>query len=109
MQEIDFGKFKKNERFDSLQFVSWVAMNAIKSYFENKIPEDEKNKLSWYIKNKKLFINTSNPFVKIELFKYKKVLLEQINQKFKKTGYNTRLNDIFIKAKSFIENDDEFL
>jgi len=50
-----------------------------------------------YVKFNKIFIRTQDQWLKIEIFKQKKAILELVNQKLENVGYKTKMMEIYIK------------
>lgn len=76
-----------------------IAMNELKSYLniEKIDAEIEDEIITWYVKRDKLFIKTLNQSLKIQIFKEKFNIIQQINQKLSEIWYKTMINDIIIK------------
>jgi hypothetical protein len=76
-----------------------IAMNELKSYLNIKKidAEIEDEIITWYIRNNKLFIKTLNQSLKIQIFKEKANIIQQINQKLSEIWYKTTINDIILK------------
>lgn len=76
-----------------------IALNEIMSYFNIKKidPQIENQIITWYVKNKKLFLKTIDQNLKIQIFKEKLNIIKIINQKLAEIGYNTRIDDIVLK------------
>lgn len=76
-----------------------IAMNELKSYLKiEKIDaEIEDEIITWYVRHDKLFIKTSNQSLKIQIFKEKSNIIQQINQKLSEIWYKTTINDVILK------------
>ena len=76
-----------------------IALNEIMSYFNIKKidPQIENQIITWYVKNKKLFLKTIDQNLKIQIFKEKLNIIKIINKKLAEIGYNTRIDDIVLK------------
>lgn len=78
----------------------WIlSINEIKSYLklENIDPEIKDETLTWYVKNDKLFIKTTDQSLKIKIFKEKNIIISQINKKLLNIWYRTQIQDIILK------------
>lgn len=76
-----------------------IAMNEIKSYLniEKIDAEIEDEIITWYVRHDKLFIKTLNQSLKIQIFKEKSNIIQQINQKLSEIWYKITINDIILK------------
>ena len=76
-----------------------IALNEIKSYLkiEKVDTETQDEILTWYIRHNRLFIKTAEQSLKIQIFKEKLNIVEQINQKLSEIGYKTIIEDIILK------------
>ena len=76
-----------------------IAMNELKSYLniEKIDAEIEDEIITWYVRHDKLFIKTLNQSLKIQIFKEKSNIIQQINQKLSEIWYKTMINDVIIK------------
>lgn len=76
-----------------------IAMNEVKSYLniEKIDAEIEDEIITWYVRHDKLFIKTLDQSLKIQIFKEKSNIIQQINQKLSEIGYKTKIEDIIIK------------
>jgi len=76
-----------------------IAMNEIKSYLniEKIDAEIEDEIITWYVRHDKLFIKTLNQSLKIQIFKEKSNIIQQINQKLSEIWYKMTINDIILK------------
>lgn len=76
-----------------------IAVNELKEYLNIKKidPETEKEIITWYVKQDKLFIKTLNQILKIEIFKRKSDILNEINKKLHEVGYKPEISDIILK------------
>ena len=76
-----------------------IALNEIMSYFNIKKidPQIENEIITWYVKNKKLFLKTIDQNLKIQIFKEKLNIIKKINQKLSEIGYNIWIEDILLK------------
>jgi hypothetical protein len=53
--------------------------------------------LEGYVKFNKLFLKTSDPQIKIDIFQQKTKILAQVNAAIAKVGYTTKIVDIMVK------------
>ena len=76
-----------------------IAMNELKSYLNiEKIDAEIGDEIiTWYVRHDKLFIKTLNQSLKIQIFKDKSNIIQQINQKLSKIWYKIMINDIILK------------
>lgn len=76
-----------------------IAMNEIKFIYniESIDPEVQEEVITWYVRNQKLFIKTTDQALKIQIFKEKKTVLEKVNNKLLSVWYNIKLQDIIFK------------
>ena len=76
-----------------------IALNEIISYFKIKKtdPETEDQILTWYVRNNKLFLKTTDQNLKIQIFKEKTNITKTINQKLTEIGYKIEIEDIILK------------
>lgn len=76
-----------------------VAMNEVKSYLKiDKVDTEIQNEiLTWYVRNNRLFIKTTEQSLKIQIFKEKLNIIKKINQKLSEIGYKTEIEDIILK------------
>lgn len=76
-----------------------IALNEVKTYFNIKKidPEIEKETITWYIKQDKLFIKTMDQTLKIQVFKDKSNIIRKINEKLGELGYKVEIRDIILK------------
>lgn len=76
-----------------------IALNEIISYFQIKKgdPEIENQILTWYVRNNKLFLKTTDQKLKIQIFKEKLNITKIINQKLADIGYKTEIEDVILK------------
>ena len=76
-----------------------IAMNELKSYLNiEKIDAEIKEEIiTWYVRHDKLFIKTLNQSLKIQIFKEKFNIIQQINQKLSEIWYKIMINDIILK------------
>ena len=76
-----------------------IAMNELKSYLniEKIDAEIEDEIITWYVRRDKLFIKTLNQSLKIQIFKEKYNIIQQINQKLSEIWYKTMINDVILK------------
>ena len=59
-----------------------ISLNEIKSYLKiEKVDQEIKDEvLTWYVKNNKLFLKTTDQNLKIKIFKEKLNIINKINQ-----------------------------
>jgi hypothetical protein len=73
----------------------------VKTFFQIEEKADttvrEKEPLEWYVKNRKLFIKTTDLEIKIQLFRKKGEILSLINNKLTSLGYKQTIEDIYTK------------
>lgn len=76
-----------------------IAMNELKSYLNiEKIDAEIKEEIiTWYVRHDKLFIKTLTQSLKIQIFKDKSNIIQQINQKLSEIWYKTTINDVILK------------
>lgn len=76
-----------------------IAMNELKSYLniEKIDTEIEDEIITWYVRRDKLFIKTLNQSLKIQIFKEKSNIIQQIDQKLSEIWYKTMINDVILK------------
>lgn len=76
-----------------------IALNEIISYFKIKKidPETADQILTWYVKNNKLFLKTTNQSLKIQIFKEKTNIMKTINQKLEEIWYTIKIEDVILK------------
>lgn len=76
-----------------------VTMNEVKSYLKiDKVDTEIQNEiLTWYVKNNRLFIKTTEQSLKIQIFKEKLNIIKKINQKLSEIGYKTEIENIILK------------
>ena len=78
----------------------WIlSIKEIKSHLNigNIDPEIKDEILTWYVKNDKLFIKTTNQSLKIKIFKEKNIIIPKINKKLLNIWYRTQIQDILLK------------
>ena len=80
-----------------------IAFQEVKAYFSGKIKvvtdaygEDMLN-VQGYVRFNKLFLKTTDPQLKIEIFQQKNQIIKKINLALEKIGYATRIVDIITK------------
>jgi hypothetical protein len=80
-----------------------VAFNEVKSFFRGKLKvvsdqfgEDKLN-LEGSVRFNKLFLKTSDPQIKIDIFQQKQKILTRVNDAIAKVGYTTKIVDIITK------------
>ena len=76
-----------------------IALNEIKSYLNiEKVDQEIKDEiLTWYVRNDKLFLKTTNQSLKIRIFKEKVDIIKKINQKLSEIGYKSEIENIILK------------
>ncbi len=74
MKPLDFKGLQLNARFKNKAFVGSIILRFFKEYFDT-------SSLQGVLKNTIFFVYTNNQFIKIEIFKQKKILLEKIREK----------------------------
>ena len=80
-----------------------IAFNEVKAYFDGRLKvvsdtfgEDRLN-LEWHVRFNKLFLKTSDPQIKIDVFQQKQRILTRVNAAIAKVGYTTKIVDIMVK------------
>ena len=80
-----------------------IAFQEVKAYFSGKIKvvtdaygEDMLN-VQGYVRFNKLFLKTTDPQLKIEIFQQKNQIIKKINLALEKIGYATKIVDIITK------------
>ncbi len=80
-----------------------VAFHEVKAYFSGRLKvvcdtfgEDKLN-LEWHVRFNKLFLKTSDPQIKIDIFQQKPKILVRVNSAIAKLGYTTKIVDIIVK------------
>jgi len=71
--------------------VGALALNAVRSYLG--IPT-----LEWYVSFNVFFLKTDDQFLKIEIFRQKNQILNEVNLALEKVGYTTKIDEIRIKT-----------
>lgn len=88
-----------SQQYRGKNIIGSIAINELKKYFNIKEidPEIEKQIITWYVKQEKLFIKTTNQNLKIQIFKDKFDIINKINEKLDEVGYKSKINDIILK------------
>ena len=88
-----------SQQYRGKNIVWSIALNEIKTYFNIKKidPEIEKEIITWYVRQDKLFIKTMNQTLKIQVFKDKSNIIRKINEKLGELGYKVEIRDIILK------------
>ena len=73
--------------------IASIALNAVSVFFS------EKNIFEWYLKFNKLFIKTTDPNYKMQIFLNKKEILTKIHDLILKLGYKFEVKDLNIVSK----------
>ncbi len=102
METLNFKGLQLNARFKNKAFVGSIILRLFKEYFED-------TSLQGMLKNSVFFVYTNNQFIKIEIFKQKKILLEKIAEKLAILWYTQKITDIYIKPAKYEEREDEYL
>ena len=83
--------------------VGAIAFQEVKAYFAGRLKvvcdaygEDKLN-MEGYVRFNKLFLKTTDPQLKIEIFQQKNQIIKKINLALEKIGYATRIVDIITK------------
>jgi hypothetical protein len=58
---------------------------------------DDQSGLEWYVRFKVLFLKTDDQNLKIQIFKQKNQILQEVNLALEKVGYATRIEEIRMK------------
>ncbi|MEI7562346.1 MAG: hypothetical protein WCJ39_01100 [bacterium] len=83
--------------------VGAIAFQEVKSYFEGRLKvvcdayDEDKLNMEGYVRFNKLFLKTTDPQLKIEIFQQKNQIIKKINLALEKIGYATRIVDIITK------------
>lgn len=95
----DLVRKRFSQQYRGKNIIWSIALNEVKTYFNIKKidPEIEKEIITWYVKQDKLFIKTMDQNLKIEIFKDKSNITKNINKKLWQMGYKTEINDIILK------------
>lgn len=101
MKNLDFKHLQLNKHFKHHTFVGTLALRYVKEHFNT-------TDISGALKHKKLFIATSDQSLKIEIFKQKKALIQWINEKLQRLGYEVTIDDVYITL-SISTQDEEYL
>lgn len=88
-----------SQQYRGKNIIGSIAINELKKYFNIKEidPEIEKQIITWYVKQEKLFIKTTDQNLKIQIFKDKFDIINKINEKLDEVGYKSKINDIILK------------
>ena len=88
----------------SLQYrgknIIWsICVNEVKNYFriEKIDPQTQKELLTWYVRQQKLFLKTTNQKLKIDIFKEKTIIINKVNNRLSEIGYDKKIDDIILK------------
>lgn len=85
-----------------------IVINEVRRYFgvEWRVYSDE-DEYSWlvtrnssldgYVRFNKLFLKTSDPQIKIDVFQQKEKILARVNAAIAKVGYTTKIVDVMVK------------
>ena len=80
-----------------------IAFNEVKGFFGSKVKvvsdkfgEDKLN-LEGSVRFNKLFLKTTDPQIKIDVFQQKQKILAKVNAAIAKVGYTTKIVDILVK------------
>lgn len=76
-----------------------IALSQLKTYLHLKSTDSNHQDeiLIWYVRYNKLFIKTPKQEIKIQIFKEKTLILDEINLKLISLWYKTTLQDIILK------------
>jgi hypothetical protein len=83
--------------------VGAIAFNEVKEYFSWKLKveswkfDEDKLNLEWYVRFNKLFLKTTDPQIKIDVFQQKQTIMIRVNAAIAKVGYTTKIVDIMVK------------
>jgi len=81
--------------------IGTIAMNCVKEFFHIEKKADnivrEEEPIEGYVRNRKLFLKTSDQALKIAIFREKKILIAKINDQLEGMGYKERINEIYLK------------
>lgn len=72
------------------QVIWLVAINEVKRFLADE-------NITWYVKFDKIFLKTQDQNIKIQAFKQKKALLENINNALSNVWYTTNIDWIYFK------------
>ncbi|MDR2415103.1 MAG: hypothetical protein LBD75_00335 [Candidatus Peribacteria bacterium] len=90
-----------SQRYRGKKMIGTLALQCVKDFFHIAKKADtvvrEQEIIEGYVKNDKLFLKTTDLYLKIQIFKQKKELLILINQRLQTLGYRQQLSDIFLK------------
>lgn len=90
-----------SQHYRGNKMIGTLAMKVVKEFFGIQKPAEhiirDKEELSGYVKNEKLFLLTNNPAIKIEIFKQKKKLIALVNDQLSAMEYSAQIKDIITK------------
>ena len=87
--------FSRPHRVKSVQEVKSLDDKEERDEFLEYI--DDQSGIDGYVRYKVLFVKTSDPHLKIQIFKQKSQILEAVNLALKKVGYSTIIEELRIK------------
>ena len=95
----DLIKKRLSLQYRGKNIIGSIATNEAKSYLDikNIDSEIEKEILTWYVRQWKLFLKTTDQRIKIQIFKEKKEIINRINKKLSEVGYNLSIQDSILK------------
>lgn len=76
-----------------------LALAVVREFFWLSRYEDEETEIpqiSGYIKYTTLFLKPLDPTLRIEIFKHKQKLIEHINERYRKLGYQRKVTKIHL-------------
>jgi hypothetical protein len=79
-----------SKKFLWKQVIWLVAINEVKRFFADE-------NITWYVKFDKIFLRTQDQNIKIQAFRQKKALLENINNALSNVWYTTNIDWIYFK------------
>jgi hypothetical protein len=90
-----------SQHYRGKKMIGTLALQCVKDFFQIAKKADnvvrEQEVIEGYVRNDKLFLKTTDSYLKIQIFKQKKELLTLINQHLQTLGYHQQLSDIFLK------------
>jgi len=69
------------------RMIGSVGIKVVQDFFEDK-------NLEWYIQFSTLYIKTQNQEIKIKAFRYKKEILQKVNDALADYGYSRKITEI---------------
>jgi hypothetical protein len=94
----DLARKNLSQKFQWNRMLWTIALSVVKSYFNITEPENnvirEEEILSWFLKYGVLFLKTSDHSLKIDIFKDKKKVINEINNHFQNLWYQQVVSEI---------------